>query len=189
MSNPIHRLPRKLRRAGLRVKVVKGWRNRGRDGTWKPKGVVWHHTASSRRSGNAASLGVVTNGRSDLPGPLCQVLIARNGTVFIVAAGRSNHAGEGGPYRNIPKDSGNAYLVGVEVENDGLGEPWSKELKETCITTHAVILRLLGAKPNMLIGHKEWANGRKIDPTGINMDKMRDRVKEEMNRLERRRGR
>ncbi len=166
-----------LREAGLRVKVVRGWRGRGRPGTFSPRGVMFHHTGSNRNSGAAPCLGIVTHGRSDLPGPLCNLLIGRDSTVFVIAAGRANHAGFGGPWRGIPKDSGNAFTFGVEVENDGIGEPWDREQLRTCARVFAVLLERLGRDHRMLGGHKEWAPDRKPDPARIDMSDFRRRVK------------
>ncbi|MGH2775005.1 MAG: LysM peptidoglycan-binding domain-containing protein [Actinomycetota bacterium] len=172
-----------FRKNGLRVKEVQGWKTRGRDGTFDPRGVIFHHTASSEAGGPTPALGVVTNGRSDLPGPLCNVLVARDGTVHLIAAGRSNHAGEGGPFRNIPEDSGNSFLAGVEVENNGLGEPWKKDLLDTLDVVFATMLMGLRRGPRWLIGHKEWTT-RKIDPGdgkgGLDMGDSRDRARKQM---------
>ena len=58
------------------------------------RGVMCHHTAGPK-DGNMPSLGIVTNGRPDLAGPLSQLCLGRDGTFFVVAAGRASHAGEG----------------------------------------------------------------------------------------------
>src|SRR5690625_1279181 len=81
------------RRTGYPVKEVSGWRSRGSSSYNRPKSIIVHHTASGARSGNAASLNVVTYGRPGLSGPLCQLLLARDGTIYVVASGRANHAG------------------------------------------------------------------------------------------------
>lgn len=188
MSKTLTVLPDKFERAGLNVKLVKGWKRRG-SGMFEPKGVMFHHTASPISSGNKPSLGTVVNGRPGIPPPLCNILIGRNGVLHMVAAGRANHAGEGGPHRNIPKDSGNPYFVGFEVENNGIGEKWSADLLYVCVVSFAVTLRYLNSKPNMLIGHKEWAPTRKIDPANINMDHIRDDVHRIMRKLDRNKGR
>ena len=78
-----------LRKSGLKVKAVEGWASRGRPFSFSPRAVVFHHTASNRGSGTAPSLGVCVKGRADLPGPLCHLMIGRDGTVFLVAAGES----------------------------------------------------------------------------------------------------
>lgn len=78
--------------AGLKVDEQPGWRTRGRADVGTIKGVICHHTAGPK-TGIMPSLGVVTNGRSDLPGPLSQLCLGRDGTFFVMAAGRANHAG------------------------------------------------------------------------------------------------
>lgn len=166
-----------FRENGLTVKEVKAWKRAGRPYTFAPVGVVFHHTASNPDRGPAPALGTVTNGRSDLPGPLCNVLVARDGTVYCVAAGYANHAGLGGPFKSVPLDSGNRYLAGVEVENDGVGERWPEELLDTCAVVFATLLIGLRRNESWLIGHKEWAPTRKIDPAPIDMDAYRRRVR------------
>jgi hypothetical protein len=174
-----------FRKNGLRVLEVEGWKTRGRPGTFEPRGVIFHHTASGRNGGSAPALGTVLNGRPGIPGPLCQVLVGRDRTVRVIAAGRANHAGAGGPLLGISKDSGNSFLIGVEVENDGVGEQWTPELLQTCDIVFATLLLGLRRQPQFLIGHKEWAPGRKIDPARTNaglptMDQVRARVTAEM---------
>lgn len=168
-----------LRDAGLRVVEVPGWRGRGRPGPFAPRGVMVHHTASGRRLGNAPSLDVVRKGRggkNPVPGPLCQVLIARDGTCYVVAAGRANHAGAGGGVAWLPKDAGNAYSIGFEVENDGVGEPWAPGLVAVVDRATAAVLARLGQPASRLCAHKEYAPGRKIDPRGWDMDARRHAV-------------
>jgi LysM domain/N-acetylmuramoyl-L-alanine amidase len=177
-----------LRESGLVVKEVKGWRTRGRPVSFDPRGVVFHHTASNRNSGPRPALGTVLNGRtladgSPLPGPLCNILVGRDSVMYLVAAGRANHAGLGGPWRNIPVDSGNKYMIGVEVENDGIGEPFSKELLQACEVAFATLLVRLGRGAGFLAGHKEWAPHRKTDPARVQMDQFRQRVAKEMRAL------
>lgn len=166
-----------FRKNDLRVRAVQGWKTRSAGGSFSPRGVVFHHTASNEHSGPVPSLAICTNGRSDIPGPLCNVLIGRDGTVHLIAAGQANHAGLGGPFRNIPRDSANAFMIGVEVENSGVGEKWSPELLRTCDVVFATLLLGLRRRSGWLIGHKEWAPTRKIDPFPLDMDKVRSRVR------------
>ena len=168
-------LGHELKRNGCTVLKVKGWEDRGTGGTFAPRGIVFHHTATPSTSGNAPALNVVTFGRSDLPGPLCQFLVARDGTIYLVAKGRANHAGLGGPLVGIPEDSGNAYTFGIECENNGIGEKWSPDQKRAIAVLCKVLLERMHAKPKMLFGHKEWTT-RKIDPAGIDMNRFRERV-------------
>ena len=167
-----------LRKWGLKVEEKEGWRHRGRPYNFYPKAIIAHHTASGSQSGNFASEGIVTSGRSDLPGPLCQVLLGRDGTVKLIADGYANHAGYGGPRAGIPANQGNTYSIGIEAENNGVGEPWSKAQLNAYYRLCAALLVWLG-KPdaNLVIGHKEWAPGRKIDPAGIDMNRFREQVR------------
>lgn len=187
---PIVWMAAAFRENGLRVREVRGWKTRGRPYDFSPRGVVFHHTASNRHSGPKPALGTVVKGRSlpdgtFLPGPLCNVLIGRDGVVYLVAAGRANHAGLGGPWRTIPLDSGNKYMVGVEVENDGIGEPWSRALLQVCDLVFATLLIGLRRGAVSLAGHKEWAPRRKKDPAAIPMDHYRHRVARQMQAIKR----
>jgi hypothetical protein len=165
-------LAKELRSEGCTVKVVAGWKERGRPFTFGPiKGMMYHHTASNKDSGNLPALGICTHGRSDLPGPLCQFLVGRNGTIVFIAAGYANHAGAGSGHGL----AGNSDTIGVECENNGLGEPWPKEQLAAIATLFAVLLKRTGLPTSQLIGHKEWTT-RKPDPAGIDMGAFRTRV-------------
>ena len=86
-----------LRAAGLNVAEQPGWKERGRGDVGEIKGVICHHTAGPP-TGNMPCLDVVTNGRTGanaLAGPLSQLCLGRDGTFYVVAAGRANHAGAG----------------------------------------------------------------------------------------------
>lgn len=176
MSVVDDKLIRQLRNKGVKVRTVKGWRSRGVAGTFKPKGVLVHHTGSAKGSGASPALGIVTHGRSDLDGPLSQIHLSRTAVVTIVAAGRANHAGLGGPHEGIPKDSGNPYLVGIEAENNGIGEDWSPKMIKVYAITCALLLRKMRRTNRMCFGHKEWTS-RKIDPANVNMNKFRERIR------------
>lgn len=167
-----------LRHWGLRVDESEGWRFRGRPYNFYPRAVLCHHTASNRHSGNFAAEGIVTNGRlPDLPGPLSQILLGRDGTVKLIAAGYSNHAGYGGPQAGVPANQGNTYAIGIEAENDGIGEAWSREQLNAYYRLCAALMDWLDIKDvEKVFGHKEWTS-RKIDPAGIDMNRFREQVK------------
>ena len=163
-----------LEDAGLKVAEQPGWRSRGRGEMGTVKGVICHHTAGSPR-GVMPSLGVITNGRSDLPGPLAQLGLGRDGTWFIVAAGRCNHAGRG-MWQGI--STGNTNFIGIEAENTGLAtDPWPQVQLDAYRRGVAAILKKIGANPIMCCGHKEYAlpHGRKNDPS-FNMTDFRTAV-------------
>src|SRR5437667_755722 len=87
-------LPEVLENAGLKVAEQPGWRMRGHGDVGPIRGVICHHTAGPK-DGNMPSLGIVTNGRPDLARPLAQLCLGRDGTFFVVAAGKAFHAGPG----------------------------------------------------------------------------------------------
>lgn len=159
-------LPQAISNFGVPVKLVSGWESRG-SSAFNPQGVVCHHTASSAGSDHPA-LGICTYGRSDLPGPLCNVLLARNGDAYIVASGRANHAGSGG-YRGL---YGNSSVLGIEAENNGVGEPWSQNQLRSYHRICAAMCSEINRDASWVCGHKEWTS-RKIDPAGINMNDFR----------------
>jgi hypothetical protein len=163
-----------LRAAGLPVQEVTGWQTRGSD-SFAPLGVLVHHTAAPQGK-VAPSLTVVVNGREGLSGPLCQVLIDRNAIVHVIAAGRANHAGTGGPLPDVPVNLGNHHLIGIEAEHDGRNEPWTPRMIDTMHMATAAILTRLGKPAAHCWGHKEWAPTRKPDPVGIDMDQFRAAV-------------
>ncbi len=157
-------LPDVLLAAGLKVSEVSGWRSRGHGDMGIVRGVLCHHTATASLVGNYPSLGVVTNGRADLPGPLCNVGLGRDGTWYIVAAGSAWHAGPGS-WQGVTK--GNTQLIGIEAENPGTkGSVWPEVQKISFAHGCAAMLKYLGENPIMCAGHKEFAHppGRKIDP-------------------------
>lgn len=154
----------KLRAYGLTVVEVTGWQDRARPGAFDPVGVIVHHTAAPQGK-PAPSLQVCIDGRTGLAGPLCNVLLARNCTCYVISAGRCNHAGQGS-WRGI--EDGNGKFLAIEAENDGIGEPWSPDLLIAFQRATAALIDGLG-RDGYAIGHKEWAPGRKIDPNGIDM--------------------
>ena len=113
------RLERAVKNAGVKYKKVSGWASRGHGTMGSIKTIVAHHTAGPLR-GNSPSLNVVAYGRPGLSGPLSQLFLARDGTVYLVAAGVSYHAG-----RVRSSSYGNSHSIGIEAENTGLSnDPW-----------------------------------------------------------------
>ena len=167
-----------LRDAGLKVVEEPGWRDRGRPGPFGPvKGVLVHHTGSNPKGGNAPDIGTVTQGRgppNPLAGPLAQLLLARDGTFHVIAAGRANHAGTGF-WHGIA--DGNAQMVGIEAENNGVDEDWPADQMDALARGCAAILLRVGSDSVMCAGHKEYATprGRKVDPD-FDMAEFRERV-------------
>lgn len=154
-------LPDVLQRANCKIAEVPEWRKRGRAEMGRVRGVMIHHTVGAQ-SGNMPSLNLLTKGRSGLRGPLAQLGLGRDGTFYIIAAGRANHAGDG-KWRGIA--TGNSSFIGIEVENSGKPDDIYPEIQMEALR-HGVasILKYIDADANMVCGHKEYAPGRKIDP-------------------------
>lgn len=157
-------LPQVLKDAGLKVAPVAGWENRGNGDVGHTVGVLCHHTAGPK-NGNMPSLNTLLQGRSDLPGPLAQLGLGRDGTYYVIAAGRCNHAG-GGSWKGF--SSGNTNFIGIEAENTGLSNdfPWPPIQVDAYARGVAAILRHIGQGVDFCAGHKEYAlpSGRKDDP-------------------------
>lgn len=165
----------RLRNKGLTVVEVAGWQTRG-SSSFNPRGSVDHHTAGPR-AGVAPSLSTVINGRPGLPGPLCNVYIARDNTCYVIAAGRANHAGAGG-WGGL---TGNASVFGVERENVGDGsEPWTLQQYDVAAKVHAALISTQGGRFDLVCEHKEWAPRRKVDAFGVDGNVMRQLVRDRL---------
>lgn len=137
-------------------------------------GVICHHTGTAHE-GNMPSLDTLINGRSDLPGPLSQLGLGRDGTYYIIAAGKCNHAGKGIWQGNT---MGNTCFIGIEAENGGKStDLWSTVQMEAYHRGVAAILKHLNKRADFCAGHKEYAlpKGRKPDPL-FDMDNFRAEV-------------
>lgn len=152
-----------LRAAGLTVIEQPGWKGRGVELTGVD-GIIGHHTACGP-TGDCPSLSVVTNGRPDLAGPLCQLLLCRSGTFHAIADGKANHAGAGA----WPGFRGNTDVLGIEAENQGNGtDVWPRAQMDAYARGVAAILAHVGLDESRFCAHYEWATpkGRKVDPRG-----------------------
>lgn len=158
-----------LRGRGLAVVEYEGWQTRAKasggyaDGS-RPWGVMWHHTASNATPGNDASY--MCYGSPDAP--IANVLIARDGTVWLLAAGPTNTNGKGGPYSfsggNVPADSMNSYAFGVEIANEGTGEAYPEAQINAAFLVSNVVNQVMGNAPSDVCTHQQWAPSRKVDP-------------------------
>ncbi|WP_406454662.1 N-acetylmuramoyl-L-alanine amidase [Streptomyces sp. NBC_00876] len=182
-----------LKNEGLTVVQVGDWRthNRNHKGPWGPvNGVMIHHTVTR---GTEATVRICRDGFSDLPGPLCHGVIAKDGRVHLVGYGRANHAGlgdddvlravvaeKGLPSDNEANTDGNRHFYGFECENLGDGrDPWPGDQLEAIEKVSAAICRHHGWTSRSVIGHREWQPG-KVDPRGFSMTSMRARIHERL---------
>lgn len=177
-------LPKVLGDAGLKVSLVPGWENRGLGDMGELFGVICHHTGvKNPTKQNMPTLNSLKNGRkaepglAALPGPLAQLGLGLDGTYFVIAAGRAAHAGKGS-FQGV---SGNRRFIGIEAENSGTpSDTWPAVQLEAYQRGVAAILERIGKDASFCIGHKEYAPGRKDDPS-LNMKTFREAVAGFMN--------
>jgi hypothetical protein len=181
------------KKAGVSYEVDKTWLSVDPYGKgFQPVGVVWHHTATSNfAQGDAPSLNWCR-----FPGPYagearaCHVVVGRSGKLYIIAGSGAYHAGAGGPMKvngtNIPKDLGNRYLIGIEIEASSTTKVNSKNLTtpksglnpiqlETTAKFCAALFDELGWPTDAAIRHRDWAPGRKVD-VGIPLEQIRKEI-------------
>lgn len=178
-------LPARIRKHGLTVVEIDGWYERGRPastGDFNPVGCLVHHTASASNGRNAIPL--LVQGRSDLEGPLCHLSLDRQGIVYVVAAGRANHAGQAKASGTVAGGDGNVLYIGIEAQNLGTGERWPQAQYDAYVRLCAALcVEVTGNSANTVRAHRETSVTGKIDPAGptpyegsFDMDKFRARV-------------
>ena len=150
---------------GLRVTEEPGWKTRGRDSMGKISAIMLHHTANGGAKGNLPSLRTVRDGRPGIPGPLSQLMVARDGSWHVVASGLANHAGDGKGW-GLPQNNANPYTIGIEAESSGIGFDWTSAQLESYPRGVAALCRGFNLEWHRVLAHKWWAPTRKIDPAG-----------------------
>jgi hypothetical protein len=168
-------LDRAVARSGLDVVEVPGWRTRGHGSLTSVESITCHHTATSAAaSGDYPTLGIVRDGRSDLPGPLSQLGLGRSGTVYIIASGVAFHAGA-----THESWMDNWHAIGIEAEHPGVGV-WPTVQYDAYARLCAALCDHYGVPTARVLGHKEVATptGRKVDPN-FDMPAFRGLVDEE----------
>jgi len=158
-----------LRAAGLVVVEVDGWGQRARssggfDGD-RPWVIMWHHTASNTHAENDVSY--ICYGSQDAP--LANLYLARDGSVWVCAAGATNTNGKGQAMIMskgvVPADSCNTHAIGIEAANDGVGEPWAQVQVDAYFRVNNALAAAYGMQPDDCATHSYYAGAsRKIDP-------------------------
>lgn len=167
-----------------------GWRTRGTQYDASFYGHLNHHDALMESVSDQRALQLMEQGRSDLPGPLCNGWGDSDGTYYLVAYGNANHAGRGeqdvlervkagepptGDARLDPDGDGpvgNTWFWGTEWRNAGDGRDPYEQL-DTMVRANAALVDVFNwPNANVCIGHKEWTK-RKPDPAGFDMFEFR----------------
>lgn len=147
-----------MRDSGLKVSASSGWESRGVSSSVNYWAVLCHHTAATDDIDN-----MLINGRSDLPGPLCNWALHEFGEWVMIASGRANHAGEG----TLPSsESYGIEATGPQNYPDTYGPNAFPGNYESYVTGVACMLAVMNSNVPDTFGHKETARplGRKIDP-------------------------
>lgn len=143
----------------------------------KPEAFLIHHTAGALPN-KTASLNILKNGRIGVPAPVVQWYIDRDGGIYQITEGYANHAGKGSSKvldrmraaqppstPGVDDTNGNPYFVGLEIENNGTGEPYTPAVKFATTALVAAYCAYNKWDPNVkVLGHKEWTT-RKPDPS------------------------
>lgn len=170
-------LAERLRAAGLTVVEIDGWQARGRPastGGFAPVGHLNHHTGSLDREGDPAddlayAKWLAFTGRPDLSAPLVQTALSLEGIVYVLAAGRSNHAGTAKASGSVAAGDGNSLYSGTEWMLSGT-QPIPAKMMAAGATLNAVMLGIYGSSSQAVSCHYQtsvtgkWDIG---DPNGI----------------------
>lgn len=163
-----------VEKSGLKIVEVAGWQTRGHGSIKTVKSIICHHTAGAK-TGNYPSLNTVAYGRPGLAGPLGNLGLGRDGTVYIIAAGIAWHAGV-----VSSSEYSNSYSIGIEAEATGV-DKWPAVQMEAYAKLCKALSQHYGVPVSKIKGHKEVAVdsrgrlGRKIDPN-FNMTSFRGKV-------------
>lgn len=162
------------RLTGYPVVEVPGWRGRGHGPMRVVEGVLAHHTANPQR-GDYPSLRIVRDGRGDLAGPLAQFGLGRSGTVYVIAAGLSYHAGAS-RWAGFT-DLGDEFL-GIEAESVGTRDDWTPEQRDCYPRLIGACLFYMRRDADRAAFHKEVCvpRGRKIDAAFWDGPRTRERI-------------
>ena len=169
------------RSSGLEVVEIDGWETRRRPpstGGFKPRGILCHHTGGPA-DGLAYAEWLAKVGRADLPAPLCQLALGRDGTVYVCAAGRANHAGTAKAVGPLPGGDGNELYVGIEAMNTG-SEGWTTVQRDAYVRLCAALCRWYDWPASHVRAHKETSVTGKWDPGQLDMPAFRQAVADQM---------
>lgn len=174
-------MPAAFRAAGLTVVEVAGWENRGRPastGAYDPNGAqTKHHTGTTSSAANPhPTLGLLITGRPDLPGPLAPWTTGADGTIYVLAAGRCNHAGRVGKsgVPGMPYGAdGNALAMGDEIDTNGTQTMPEVQRSAVAIAT-AVTLEHFDRDPEYIHRHADISGTGKWDLGSLTTNQLRD---------------
>ncbi len=167
-----------LRAAGIaNVIELDGWKSTGEtDGPFDPIGILLHHDAMGfgENSDPSDDMNVPSYMRQNGVGG-SQLWLRADGAAVLMAAGRKWHAGLGRGWGDVPANSGNSRMLGIETDYSGTG-PWPDALMQTIYRASAAIKQHYGFSTSNCCGHREYAPDRKVDPANFDLDLWRARL-------------
>ena len=177
-----------LDNSGIDLEWMSGWKNTWHGMNWKgkngnPVALLLHHTAGAsteskdpNHKGNKCSAddGQVkfVNRHPDFNSPASQFTLRRCGKLAINAYKPCYHAGKGDfkgtqwSGLGIPKDSGNSYMMGIEIVSRGLKDDLTDNQWKTLAKLAETLKKLYGWKDTSTFyfpRHKDYAPTRKVD--------------------------
>lgn len=159
----VQKIVDELRRRGVTVHEWSGWQNRGNGGVkdLDVKGIILHHTGSGY--GSAYPELVSSSQAWAGGGALCNFAGNADGSLTVIAAGLTYHAGGGyGPFQGplAPyANNRNYYTVGLEIVYPG-SKPMTDAQYRTAVALSRVVVDLFaGGDAEFVRAHAE-VNGR-----------------------------
>jgi len=131
-----------------------------------PLCVMWHHTASS---GNAWDDAAYQCYSADAA-PISNITIDAD-VCLILAGGATNTNGSGSnspmsfSRGTVATDDMNRRAVGIEMCNNGIGQPYPERMINAVFAISNAINRRCGNQPGDVCTHQHYAPERKIDPS------------------------
>lgn len=170
------------------VVEVAGWKDRGNGSSWavgQPVATMNHHLVVPEDQNYEKNqlVPMIRDGHSGLSGPLANVGIAFDGTIYVIAGNPANHAGRGredvlrrvranqAPRGNAADvygsnsddyGSGNQWYFGAELQHRGTHPDYPDVQIRATYAWNAALLRTIGAPAERAIHHREHSY-RKID--------------------------
>jgi N-acetylmuramoyl-L-alanine amidase len=125
-----------------------------------------HHTASKPATDGARDVSYIIAGSA--VAPIANLYLDRAGMFWVCAAGATNTNGAGRDSwgGGVPDNRMNEYAIGIEIANDGVGEPYTQAQQDAVVAACVALCAAYDISPHEVRAHFEWAPARKIDPTG-----------------------
>lgn len=131
-----------------------------------PLCVMWHHTASSSSARDDAYYQCHTADAA----PIANITI--DDQVCLILAGgatNTNGSGTGSPIEFsrgwVGEDDMNRCAVGVEICNNGIGQPYPQRTIDAVFAISNAINQRCGNQPTDVCTHQHYAPERKVDPS------------------------